>query len=128
MADFTKFKPPGQSSPLNVKDPNAVSNVSYSNGTLSKTMRDGTSSTITSADTTSGGTSGSDSLITSGAVYSGLTVVKEYIESYVQQSVFEISVEDNEYVLYWHGTAGECPYTLTLENGEYVLNYTYETS
>ena len=55
-------------------------------------------------------------------------VIKEYIETFIQESVFEIRVESDEYALYWHGTSSECPYTITLENGEYVLNYTYGTT
>lgn len=52
----------------------------------------------------------------------------EVIEPIIQESAFEVLVEDNEYVLYWHGAEGECPYTLTLEDGEYVLNFNYTSA
>jgi hypothetical protein len=50
------------------------------------------------------------------------------IDPIIQESAFEIVVENNEYVLYWHGAEGECPYTLTLEDGEYVLNFNYTSA
>ena len=52
----------------------------------------------------------------------------ENIIHFDQQSAFTVEQEDDEYVLYWFGTIGECPYTLQTENGEYVLYYTYETT
>ena len=61
------------------------------------------------------------------AARSDIQGIQESVEAIVQESAFSIVVEDNEYVLYWYGAFGECPYTITLENGEYVLNFTYTT-
>lgn len=56
-----------------------------------------------------------------------LSALEGTLNSIIQQSAFEIVVEDNELILYWHGVEDECPYEITLENGEYVLNYVYES-
>lgn len=45
----------------------------------------------------------------------------------VLSSGFFIEVNNNEYVLYWFGADANCPYSIAIENGEYVLNLTYET-
>ena len=48
--------------------------------------------------------------------------------SAIQESAFEVVLEDDEYVLYWYGPSGECPYTVEEIDGEYVLFFNYETS
>ena len=65
---------------------------------------------------------------TSGTVGAGIKANAASIASLIQESAFEIEVEDGEYVLYWYGAAGECPYTVEFENGEYVLYFTYSTT
>ena len=62
------------------------------------------------------------------SIGSKIQSLQAQLDSIIQQSAFEIVVEDNEYILYWHGAAAECPYSITLENGEYVLNFTYESA
>jgi len=49
------------------------------------------------------------------------------IAKLVQESAFEIKVENNEFVLYWYGAEGECPYSIVLENGAYALYFNYTT-
>ena len=49
----------------------------------------------------------------------------EFLLTIVQESAFEIVLEDGEYVLYWHGASGECPYSIVLEDGAYVLYFNY---
>ena len=51
--------------------------------------------------------------------------LQEQIDSMIQQSAFEIVVQDNEYILYWHGVEDECPYSIIQRNGEYILVYEY---
>lgn len=63
-----------------------------------------------------------------GTVGAGIKANAASIASLIQESAFEIEVEDGEYVLYWYGAAGECPYTVEYENGEYVLYFNYSTT
>ena len=63
-----------------------------------------------------------------GTVGAGISENAASIASLIQESAFEIEVEDGEYVLYWYGAAGECPYTVEYENGEYVLYFNYSTT
>ena len=49
------------------------------------------------------------------------------ITNIVQESAFEIVVENGDYVLYWYGAKNACPYSVELENGAYVLYFNYET-
>ena len=65
---------------------------------------------------------------TSGTVGAGIKANAASIAALIQESAFEIAVENGEYVLYWYGAAGECPYTVEFENGEYVLYFTYSTT
>ncbi len=65
---------------------------------------------------------------TAGTVGAGIKANAASIASLIQESAFEIEVEDGEYVLYWYGAAGECPYTVEYENGEYVLYFNYSTT
>lgn len=62
------------------------------------------------------------------SIGSKIQSLQAQVNSLIQQSAFEIVVEDNEYILYWHGVESECPYSITLENGEYVLNYEYDSA
>ena len=57
-----------------------------------------------------------------------LSLAGAYVMQTMMLSAFEIVVENNEYVLYWHGPSVDCPYELQLINGEYVLCFTYTSS
>ena len=63
----------------------------------------------------------------SGSVVSAQDLFEELMSA-VQQSAFEVVVEDGEYVLYWYGVSGECPFSVVYENGEYVLYFNYEVA
>lgn len=76
---------------------------------------------------TQGGTLTPGTNIEETKVTEELSALEGTVNSIIQQSAFEIVVEDNELILYWHGVEDECPYEITLENGEYVLNYVYES-
>ena len=54
-----------------------------------------------------------------------LTALGGAFESIIQQSAFTIVEESGEMALYWYGASGTCPFTLALEDGEYVLYFTF---
>ena len=56
-----------------------------------------------------------------------LSTLQALVASIIQLSAFSIEEEDDEMVLYWYGADGVCPYTLALEDGAYVLYFTYTT-
>ena len=35
-------------------------------------------------------------------------------------TVWEIVIEDNQFVMYWHGVSAESPITISLEGADYV--------
>ncbi len=53
--------------------------------------------------------------------------INSTLESIVQHSAFTVEVENDAFVLFWHGAEDECPFSAALEGADYVLNFTYET-
>lgn len=47
------------------------------------------------------------------------------LDSIIQYSAFSIEVEDDEFVLYWHGVENECPFSTELVGTDYALIFTY---
>lgn len=56
---------------------------------------------------------------------SDLSSLNDEVDSIIQESVFDVVLEDNQYVLYWVGAAGSCPYSVTHEGTDYVLYFDY---
>ena len=42
-----------------------------------------------------------------------------------EDSIFEIEIEDNQYVLYWCGSDEECPYTVQVDGADVALYFNY---
>ena len=47
------------------------------------------------------------------------------LDSIIQYSAFTVELEDDEFVLYWHGVEDECPFTTELVGADYMLVFTY---
>lgn len=60
-------------------------------------------------------------------VEGALSSLSEQIENLIQESAFTIEIEDDDFVLYWHGASGECPYSVALDGTDYYLIFTYTT-
>lgn len=53
--------------------------------------------------------------------------INDRLGSIVQHSAFTVAVENNQFVLYWHGAEDECPFSAALDGADYVLVFTYES-
>ena len=47
------------------------------------------------------------------------------VDSIIQYSAFTVELEDDAFVLYWHGVEDECPFTTELVGADYMLVFTY---
>ena len=56
---------------------------------------------------------------------SDLSALETQVDGIIQESVFEIEIEDNQYVLYWAGAAGTCPYDVQVDGADFALYFTY---
>ena len=59
------------------------------------------------------------------ASQAGLDAANTAIESLVQESAFRIVLDGDTYYLDWYGAQGACPYAITQEGTDYVLNFVY---
>lgn len=56
---------------------------------------------------------------------SDLSALSDEVDGIIQESVFEIEIENNQYVLYWAGGAATCPYDVQVDGADFALYFTY---
>ncbi len=54
-----------------------------------------------------------------------LDLLDAKVDSIIQESVFDVTVDGDDFILTWTGAAGECPYTVSLSGEDYVLSFNY---
>lgn len=59
------------------------------------------------------------------ASQSDLSDLSNTVDGIIQESVFEIEIENNQYVLYWAGAAGTCPYEVQVDGADFALYFNY---
>lgn len=53
------------------------------------------------------------------------TTVAGEISRIIQESAFEVRLEDDDFILFWAGAEGTCPYSVQLDGEDYVLYFVY---